>query len=274
MKDNDLKTRLMQSLQHLLSPLVRLLLKHGISFAEFEEIARLSYVAAAEHHFKLPNRKMSDSRIAVLTGLTRKEVKRLREIISTGEVSHKADNAHRATRVLGGWHRDPDFCGKDGYPQVLPMEGEFSFAALVRRYSGDIPSKAMLEELARVAAVRIDKQTGTVTALTRVYMPVNANDPASVRILGTATHDLISTIEHNMSTGDDDPRRLQRSVSNGAIPARLIPIFQRVAAEQSQTLLESLDDWLTAHEEASNSDFSSLGDDGERVGVGVYFFRR
>ena len=201
-------------------------------------------------------------------------MKRLREIISSGELSHKADNAHRATRVLGGWHRDPDFCGKDGYPKVLPMEGEGSFAALVRRYSGDIPSKAMLEELARVTAVKVDKASGTVEALTRVYMPVGANDPASVRILGTAAHDLLSTIEHNMSANIEEPKRLQRSVSNSGIPARLVPIFQRIAAEQSQTLLESLDDWLTSHEDNARGDFAPQDSNEQRVGVGVYFFRR
>lgn len=272
-QDNDVKTRLMQSLQNLLSPLVRLLLRHGVSFAEFEEVARLSYVAAAENHFKLPNRKMSDSRIAVLSGLTRKEVKRLREVLATGELSHKADNAHRATRVLSGWHRDPDFCGSDGYPLALPMEGEQSFSALVRRYSGDIPSKAMLEELLRVAAVGLDKEANTVSPLSRTYMPIAANDPASMRILGTAVHDLISTIEYNMNSDAGQPKRLQRSVSNASIPAKMVPIFQRIAAEQSQTLLESLDDWMTAHE-VERSEGQAQADDPERLGVGVYLFRR
>mgnify|MGYP007014082397 CR=1 FL=1 len=268
---SDTKNKLLLSMQHLLGPLVRLLLRHGVSFAEFEEVARLAYVQAANEHFRLPNRKMSDSRIAVLTGLTRKEVKRLRDLIDAGELSNKADNAHRATRVLSGWHRDPDFCGSDGYPLNLPMEGERGFSGLVRRYSGDIPAKAMLEELLRVKAVAACEDGESVKPLSRIYMPLAADDPASIRILGTSTRDLLSTLEHNMTIDADEPRFLQRSVSNNNISPKMVPIFNRIATEQSQSLLESLDDWLTAHELDERDVMEDEAD--SRVGVGVYFFR-
>lgn len=263
MKPNAAKARLAIALRHLLRPLVRLMLRHGMSYGDFADIAKATYAESAREDFALPGKKKTtDSRVAILTGLTRKDVKALREA-AAGE---HYTNANRATRVLSGWFQDPDFTGEDGEPRVLDMEGVFSFSELVRRYSGDIPPRALLEELQRVNAVKLDGKK-RIQVLSRAFV-ARPGDLEGLRMLGTAMHDLATTIDYNLTRGDKPPR-FQRTVFSERLPARVVPILRRISAERGQRFLESIDDWLSSHELAPRE---KTDEDRVRTGIGIYFF--
>jgi hypothetical protein len=263
MSSNSAKARLAISLRHLLRPLVRVLLRHGMAYGDFADIARAVYAETAREDFSLPGRKSTDSRVAILTGLTRKEVKALREA-AAGE---RHTNINRATRVLSGWHQDPEFTDAHGEPRVLALDGAGGFAELVRRYSGDMPSRALLEELRRVNAVHLEGKD-RVRVLSRAYVPA-AGDLEGLRMLGTAVHDLAATVDYNL-TRDGAPARFQRTVFSERVPARAIPILRRIVAERGQRFLESLDDWLSAHELGPKD---KPQEETARTGVGIYFFQ-
>jgi hypothetical protein len=265
-----MKAELGRASRHLLRPLVRLLLRHGIAFGEFSDIARSVYVEVAREDFSLPGKKSTDSRVAILTGLTRKDVRALRE--RQHDDAERPAHANRATRVLSGWYQDADFCGADGAPSPLPLEEArgASFAALVKRYSGDMPPRAMLEELLRVKAVSLES-SGEVHVLSRSYVPVTG-DPEGARMFGTALHDLAGTLDHNLSRRDGEPARFQRTVFSHAVPLKQLPVLQRIVAERGQRFLEALDDWLSAHE-VDPARRRSDEPGAARTGVGVYFFQ-
>ena len=77
MPEADLKLAILAAYKRLLRPLVRILIRNSVSFAEFSEIAKDVYVEVAARDFRLPEKNMTQGRIAILTGLTRKEVNRL-----------------------------------------------------------------------------------------------------------------------------------------------------------------------------------------------------
>ena len=92
----------------LLRPLFRLLLRNGMSFGAFEEIAKKTFVDVALHDFSIPGKKPSISRASILSGLSRKEVQRLiAEPILPG--ANALERLHRAAGVITGWVRDPEF---------------------------------------------------------------------------------------------------------------------------------------------------------------------
>ncbi|PHR86595.1 MAG: hypothetical protein COA80_19525, partial [Leeuwenhoekiella sp.] len=99
-----------RALYRILRPMARLLLRNGISFAEFAELVKRAYVDAAMEDFSDKRKKPTDSRTAVMTGLTRKEVKKQREILA-GEHQGKPGirQENRASRVVSGWVHDPAF---------------------------------------------------------------------------------------------------------------------------------------------------------------------
>lgn len=141
-----------------LRPVARIALRHGMSCLEFEDVARWVFVDVALHDplFALPGRgKQFKSRAAILTGLSRKEVMRL----ARQAPPHEADLycRNRAARVVAGWS-SPPYADPRGNPRVLSLkDGEDSFARLVRSCGGDVPHRAILDELTGCGAVeRLD----------------------------------------------------------------------------------------------------------------------
>lgn len=246
----------------LLTPLVRILLRHGFSFGAFSDLLKQVYVTVAERDFTVAGRKQTTSRIAVLTGLNRKEVARLRRLPE--DTPDAVDERYnRAARVLTGWLRDPEFQDAAGEPDVLDADARF--AMLVHRYSGDMPARAILDELERVGAVaRTDD--GALRLVQYGYIP--AGDAVQkLQILGTDTRDLIATIEHNLEHGAADPR-FQRKVAYDNVPEEYIQEFRTLAARRSQELLEELDVWLAARDRDQASGVEGTGR--VRLGLGIH----
>src|SRR5512140_1048053 len=178
----------------LLRPLVRLLLRNGIPYRTFSDIAKRVYVDVAMEEFGIPGRKQSKSRVSILTGLSRKEVLRVRRLPSQDDLG-AADMYNRAARVIGGWVRDPRFHPESGHPKDLPFDGDAScFRELVKRYSGDAPARAVLDELLRVGAVERTPE-GKIRLVERSYIP-KTGGIEKIGILGVDTSDLIATIDH------------------------------------------------------------------------------
>lgn len=258
----------------LLRPLCRLLLRNHVAFAAFEELAKRVYVQVAMEDFGIPGKKPTLSRASVLTGLTRKDVQRL----TTGEPGLEKRGAdegyNRAARVLTGWLRDTEFHDQNGQPALLAVsDGQASFAALVRRYSGDMPVRAVLDEMLRVGAVRrLDDQR--IELVARAYVPI-ADESEKLAILGNDVADLITTIDHNIRQDPLGPR-FQRKVMYRNFPASQLPAFRKLSAAHSQELLEKFDRWLSDHAGADGpataSDAPMAQAAPMRLGVGIYYF--
>jgi hypothetical protein len=257
---------LQRAVEQLLRPLFRVLLRHSVSFGAFEELAKRIYVDVAYKDFAIPGKKPTISRVAVLSGLTRKELQHLRDEPVDDDVD-VGDRYNRAARVLTGWARDADFLDGEAQPRALETDGDGSFFTLVRRYSGDMPARAVLDELLRVGAVR-QRDDGRLEPLAGAYVPQRSTID-KLRILGTDVADLIATIDHNLQHGADDPR-FQRKVMYDAIPASALPAFRKLSAQQAQALLEKLDRWLAAHDIEESPE--SAGSPRTRVGLGIYYF--
>lgn len=256
---------LQQTLSHalliLLRPLVRILLRNGIAYGSFAELIKKTYVDVAFDAFAPPGKKQTISRVSALTGLTRKEAKRLHELEQpTGSRSEQRYN--RAVRVISGWVNDPQFQDAHGRPAPLPVEGEAaSFAALVKKYSGDVTTQSMLAVLS--AASSVATEGGRVRLIQHAYVP--GKDPVEkLHILGTDVGELIATIDHNLAAADGD-LRFQRKVSNQRVRVDAIPEFRALSAEQAQALLEELDAWLSRHE-------AEADEPGHYVSLGIYFY--
>jgi Family of unknown function (DUF6502) len=251
----------------LLRPLVTILLRNNVSHRTFAELAKRVYVEVANAEFGIAGKKQTTSRIAILTGLTRKEVQRLlAQPPDTEPVSAK--EYHRASRVITGWVRDPDFGDGKGHPHPLRMEGKrVSFSTLVKRYSGDIPIRAMVDELLRVGAVKQLKD-GQMCLLSRGHTP-QKGPVEKLQVLGSDTADLIMTIDHNLYQKPTKPR-FQRKVMYGNVPVEAAREFQTLAAAQGQKLLEAIDRWLAHRDRDVNP--ASKGTGRVRVGLGIYHF--
>lgn len=259
------------ALGKILRALARLVLRFGMSYEQFDELARQAFVKVAEQDFALQGRKQTDSRIAVVTGLSRKEVKRLRELERDTNEHATPVQYNRAARVLNGWLRNRDYQDAAGSPLVLPVEGkDVSFTGLVRAHGGDIPVRAVLDELIRVGAV-LRQEDGRVRVLHQAY--VATGDIADkLMILGTDVMLLIDTICHNLNS-EADQGYLQLKLSYDNLPAEALPLLQRIAAEDGRGLLQQLNRWFADKDRDANPQ-ATQGTGRYYAGVGLYFFCR
>lgn len=248
-----------------LRPVARWLLKSGVTWKEFAELSRTVFVDVAAVEFGLRGRPTNVSRIALLTGLTRRDVRRYRASpLLTGMRATSDDELNHATRVLAGWHLDHEFIDDMGRPRLLPERGEgASFARLVRRYAGDIPPTALAKELLRSGSVARD-EAGRYRAMRRYYMP-RPMDGRAVERSGHVLADLATTLEYNLSRDSDAPSRFEGRAQNRRVAPQHLPAFRAFLEREAQGLLERCDEWLSAHETTENEATSAL-----RLGVGVY----
>jgi hypothetical protein len=255
-----------QAITRLLRALFRLLLRQGMAFTAFERLARQVYVDVAFNEFGMPGKKSTISRVSILSGLTRKDVQRLLATTDQRATEPGADY-NRAARVLTGWIRDADFSAAE--PRALEVDGERGFAGLVKRYSGDMPARAVLDELLRVGAVQ-RRADGRIELRARAYVSQQGNFE-KLQILGSDVADLISTIDHNLQHGADDAR-FQRKVMYSGIEQSTVPAFRQLGAAMSQVLLERLDRWLST--QLRDGPPPRADQPRVRVGLGIYYLEQ
>lgn len=247
-----------------LRPVARWLLRSGLTWKEFADLSREVFVATATQEFGLRGRPTNVSRVALLTGLTRREVRRIQATTRGASSASGEESLNHATRVLTGWHLDAEFLERDGRPRTLPPTGPApSFEVLLKRYAGDIPTTALVKELIKSGSIE-QLPDGAYRVLRRYYMP-RQMDGRAVERSGSVLADLAATIEHNLSRAEREPARFEGRAQNRSIDPRHLPAFRAFVEREAQGLLERVDDWLTTHEADAATDAAAL-----RLGVGVY----
>lgn len=217
--------------------------------------------------FTLAGGKSTISRAATLTGLSRKEVARLHkqpEDIDPDAVMGQ----NRAATVIAGWVRDTDFQDGRGEPRPLSVsDAGGGFPALVKRYSGDVPPRTVLDELIRVGTLTL-MADGRARLLARSYVPTQ-DDAAKIDILGSDVSYLIDTIAHNLDHSGA-AARYQRKVRYDDLPEEYAEQFRVYAAERCQKLLEEFDQMLARGDRELNPDVPGSGR--RAAGVGMFYF--
>ena len=251
----------------LLAPLTRILLRHGISHAEFADWAKTAFVSEASRNFGVKDKKPTVSRIAIVTGINRKEVKRILELPAEADSSKVKQN--RATRVVTGWLQDEEFQNDKGSPSALEYgEPESSFNQLVKRYGGDVPARAVLDELLRVGTV--ERKADIVSLKQKGYVPHESTE-AMLDILGDSCTDLLETIDHNISH-DTSESRIQLNVVYDNLPEEALEEFRRLADKKSMELLKELDKYLSKNDRDMSRKVKGNGK--FRAGLGVYLIEQ
>ncbi len=241
---DTMQETLRNTLRKILMALAKTLLRNGMSYGEFDRIARESFVDVAFDEFAPRGKKQTISHVAILTGLNRKEVKKLHER-DAGQGELASQQYNRAVRVLGGWINDPRFLRKDGNPRDLEYEGQDSFSELVRQYSGDMPVAAMQKVLLSSNNIRFTDDN-RLRLLSHAYLP--SDDPEEkLKILGTDAAQLIETIDYNLTANEAD-LRFQRKASNPQVAPAAVPEIKQFLKRKGQAFLEEVDLYLAQHE--------------------------
>jgi len=263
MDANELKALILSSCRALLVPVARLLLKSGVTWKEFSEVARRTFDHVATTEFGIRGRATNVSRVALLTGMTRREVRRQRDLLEF-DPQPEAGYMSKASRLLSGWHQDPDFVEPGGQPRALDIEGSgLTFVELAKRYGGDIPPGALLKELQTGDAIT-RLPDGRIRATTRVFLP-RQMEPAQIRLWSSVLQDVGTTLEHNLTRDRIHTPRFERRALSLRVDRHALPAFRQFLENEGQAFLERVDDWLTKHQAGNESVDNTI-----RLGAGVY----
>jgi len=251
----------------ILGPLVQILLRNGVPFRTFTEIAKQAYVRVAEEKFRIPGADQSTTRIATLTGLTRKEVFRIRKQ-EDDEHLFSLERHNRASRVISAWLREPEFHDRRGRPAALHFDGDKgSFSSLVKQFSGDITARTILDELIHSGAATYLRD-GRIKLESSAYIP-KTDDIEKIHMLGTDVTDLIRTIDHNIECAPEDTF-FQRKVWYNNIPDEMIARLRSKIVNKGQSALVSMNRDMASCDRDANPEIKGTGR--RRVVLGIYYF--
>lgn len=249
-------------------PIVRILLRYGIGYREFVEVAKTAYVGVASSDFGLRGRPTNISRVAVMTGLTRKEVKRVRDKIASGDNSISVKTTPLAD-VLHHWHAQPEYTDSSGRPRKLHFSGvEHSFADLVKAYGGDVPPGAMRTEMKRVGVIEED-EAGSLRVVTRILRP-DSDHQRLITILIHGAYAFLSNIAHNTDSASSEDKWASRIAFTTAIKTSDTGQLRRITKDRIADFAESIDDIFITYEALHEE--SEKPEAGDAVAVGVFYF--
>lgn len=223
----ELPSALVAALRRVLRPLIRLLLSHGIRFQTFCDLAKATYIEVAEEEFKLDSKAQTDSRISLLTGVHRRDVKRLRsESLAESSLPLQAS---MSAQLLAIWSGRDEYLDAQGEPLPLPRlvskGGERSFEAMVRSVSKDFRARVVLDEWLRQGIATLDEQDNVRLAADAFVSPQGIEEKTFY--FGQNIHDHLAATVHNLS-GDTAPF-LERCVYYDELTAESVKEYERVA---------------------------------------------
>lgn len=261
------KQRVLDAFLLVMRPIAKILLRYGISFSEFAETSKTAFVDVATSDYGIRGRPTNISRVAVMTGLTRKEVRRLRDKVKNGHEPVWVKSTP-ITEILSRWHNETDFLDEKGRPAALQFSGsENSFSELVKRFGGDVPPGAMRTELKRVGSIAED-ENGKLKVVRRSVIPADYTDNLITSMVH-GVYPLLSTVVLNSDPDGEHNGVPQFTAYSRGIQKDDLKRLRRISYDRLSAAAESFDDLFMAYESA---EVPNGGQTGSIVSVGLYFF--
>src|SRR5713101_5927857 len=262
----DVGERLVRAATSILRPLVKRLLARGVPFGQLEARLRELFVEVAERELALPGRRQTDSRVSLLTGINRKEVRRIRGAERTP--GPRSFSMNYATSVISRWLTDSQTADRAGRPRPLPYQARRgpSFMKLARKVTADLAPRVLLDELVRSGAVDLK---GNLVALTSdAYVP--KREPLEkLQILGEDPPELIETILRNIFS-ESPELLLQRKVYYDNLGSEAAKQIRAEMRREGERFLRRVNRVLARHDRDRNP--RAAGGERYYAGIGVYFF--
>jgi hypothetical protein len=252
------------------------MLQAGLGSSEFIAVAKSVFVHVATEEFGLRGRPTNVSRVSAMTGISRKEITRIRD---EGPIERRLTPDLESTptnTVIHYWHYDPEFSLSPGRPRPLPFSGAASFTTLVAKYAGDIPPGAIRAELRRAGIV--DEQNGVLLVQKRIQLPLDFDEDLIRRIMFSMSN-LNATVAHNAQllarkseiSGQTPTNlaRFERCAWTDRLQVESVLMFRDYVRHEGNRFLEHAEAWLGEHEIPRHTWPSHTP---KVLGVGLYYF--
>lgn len=257
-----MKKSLQHALEHMLQPLGTLLIKEGCTYGMFSELLKSSLVKSAEKLLQKDMSTITDSRLSLVTGIHRKDVKRLKE---TQSPTFNENEISIPAQVIAKWIGCSTYSNQ-GEPNVLSRKdasGLNDFESLVKAISKDIRPRAVLDEL-------IDRQIVTLLPNNQIQLNIekitdSPNSESIIKFLGMNIHDHLQTCLNNYI--NEEPKQLDRCAYYHGLSEN--------AAQQLAELAENLamESLIKINQKAQELIRDEKNHGNYRTNFGMYFYK-
>ncbi len=257
---------LVRALLRVLRPLVKILLTHGVTYPYLSNLLKSVYIDVALHDFQLPSKVQTDSRLSLLTGLHRKDVKRLaRGVI---EENTPPPTVSLGAALIARWNADPDYLDNAGQPLPLPRfaaeGGNTSFETLVTGLNKDIRPRPILDEWLKLGIVHLDS-ANRVCLNSAAFIPTHGFDELAF-YFGQNVHDHLAATAHNLAKGE--PPFLERSVYYDHLTTESVAKLKELSHTLGMQTLQTINRQALKFERADRGKTTA----NQRMNFGIYFY--
>lgn len=249
-----------------LRPFAKRLLAMGVPFGAVERRLRALFIEIAQHDFAVGDRRATDSRIALLTGINRKEVRRVRA--GQGGEGGRFGLNHVAS-LISRWTTDRRAIDGSGRPRALPYQAArgASFMGLARAVTSDLAPGVLLEHLVASGAGEL-REDGMVALRAAALVP-RAGSPEALGILAEDPAELIETMLQNVLAERGAPL-LQRKVAFDNLGHEAADRIRAELRREGERFLARMERVLARYDRDRNP--KAPGGDRHYAGLGVYCF--
>lgn len=259
----------LQAIAAVLDPLARLMIEHAVDLSSVVEELKSALVRQAGARYALDGRGASDARVALLTGVHRKDVRRLRNL--PGSSAPQKPGISVASAVVARWISDAQYLHFDQKPLRLARSPRFAepsqpdFSALVASVSTDTSARTVLDELLRLGVVGIEDETH-VTLLRTSFVP-QQDAAGKFHFLASAISDHLSAAVSNLGHSDTSKPMLDQSAFSEDLDAKQAALLHdKARALWTQALQKFLVDAAVAEQRSEVKTGERY-----RVRFGTYF---
>lgn len=241
-------------------PLAQFCVSRGIKFQDFVEISKSNFVSVAESKLRSEAREVSNSRVSIMTGLQRPEVKRL---LGSDEAKESTDVI---TRIVGQWERDKRFVDSKRRPRPLEATSKSSdFAKLVKVVSKDLNPHTVKYEMERLGLIKVEGRYAHL--LQREYI-AKGNPGQTIRFGAEDARDLLYAVEENAFISSETPNLHVRTQYDN-IPDAYLPKIKSAILELGRRFHAECRDLLGQFDRDINPSLSEK-EGRNRVVVGTF----
>jgi hypothetical protein len=264
---SGLNNALGKALRNVLRPVVRLMIQNNVPIKVFIEEAKAIYVDVAQENIEKEKSKVTDSQISIMTGVHRKDVKKIRED------SYKETGAGKknslAAELIASWLGNPKTVDKEGHPLPLPYmnkeDRNFSFTGLAESIYTDVRPRALLDEFIRQGVLVEDKEAGLVTLVIDAFVP-KVDSEEKLFYLGKNCGDHLAVAVNNVM--GCKPLLFDRSAYSDGLSLASVDEIKKLTTEASMDMLHMVNrrTFELAEQDKGKPDAKY------RVNIGAYFY--
>ena len=262
----------LDALEESLRPLMRVVFRYGVTYQELLEVMRALYIYSLRDRAEANEQVPTASRLALMAGITKGEVKDLfeRRAIKAQLRAQANVRLDQLTMLLGKWHDDPQFSTPYGAPLDLSLTGRDSFKSfdeLLAASGTELGREEAIEALLTNKCAEIHSAS-FIRCVSRSYFP-KGKDLSRVARLARLGKAVNSTYVHNLFREGDEPSFFEASlISDFPLSLHGRNSVLRQVRDDGQEFINGFDRWISSKQ----SDFE--GRDGERYGVTAFFFHQ